>query len=286
MWRTAATESLFRSFVAKALLARADDDTAAALAHLDRAEQLYRPGFFPDVRPIPAVRARLRIAAGELSTAAEWVGDRALTVEDPVTHLLEYDHLTLVRLRLAEHHVRPRPGSLDGLLSLLDRLREAADGAARCGSLVEIGVLTALVLDAQGRRPRALTTLSEVWLQAPEPESALRVFLDEGTPMLELLRAAEHDGVVGHHARRLLAAATALLPARDATSRGPGQPPADQLSEREEQVLRLLASDLSGPDIARELFISPNTLRTHTKHIFTKLGVTSRRAAVHRARER
>ena len=54
----------------------------------------------------------------------------------------------------------------------------------------------------------------------------------------------------------------------------------DPLSERELQVLRLLASELSGPQIARELFVSRNTLRTHTKHIFTKLGVTSRRAAV------
>ena len=63
-------------------------------------------------------------------------------------------------------------------------------------------------------------------------------------------------------------------------------PLADPLSERELQVLRLLASELSGPQIARELFVSDNTLRTHTKHIFTKLGVTSRRAAVLRAQER
>jgi LuxR family maltose regulon positive regulatory protein len=62
-------------------------------------------------------------------------------------------------------------------------------------------------------------------------------------------------------------------------------PPADPLSEREIQVLRLLASELSGPEIARELFVSNNTLRTHTKHIFAKLGVTSRRAAIRRADE-
>ena len=64
------------------------------------------------------------------------------------------------------------------------------------------------------------------------------------------------------------------------------RPLAEPLSERELQVLRLLDGQLSGPDIARALFISPNTLRTHTKHVFTKLGVTSRREAVARARER
>ncbi len=62
--------------------------------------------------------------------------------------------------------------------------------------------------------------------------------------------------------------------------------PVELLSDRELQVLRLLASELTGPEIARQLFVSNNTLRTHTKHIFTKLDVTSRRAAVGRARER
>jgi LuxR family maltose regulon positive regulatory protein len=81
--------------------------------------------------------------------------------------------------------------------------------------------------------------------------------------------------------------AAAAGPRATTTAAPPGTPPpTDPLSERELQVLRLLASELSGPEIARELFISHNTLRTHTKHVFTKLGVTSRRAAVARARER
>ena len=64
-----------------------------------------------------------------------------------------------------------------------------------------------------------------------------------------------------------------------------GPAPVEALSEREREVLRLLATDLSGPEIARHLFVSLNTLRTHTKHIFTKLGVTTRRAAVRRGGE-
>ena len=81
-------------------------------------------------------------------------------------------------------------------------------------------------------------------------------------------------------------AGTRVPPAdRPVRTRAPA-PSADALSERELQVLRLLDTELTGPEIARELFVSRNTLRTHTKHIFTKLGVTSRRAAVLRARER
>ena len=78
--------------------------------------------------------------------------------------------------------------------------------------------------------------------------------------------------------------------ARDGETAGarqrPGPSSAELLTERELQVLRLLDSELSGPQIARELFVSHNTLRTHTKHIYTKLEVTTRRAAVRRARER
>jgi LuxR family maltose regulon positive regulatory protein len=116
----------------------------------------------------------------------------------------------------------------------------------------------------------------------------VRLFLDEGAPMVELLRDDEHHGLAGDRARRLLS----LNAARDDEAAGsigaqrlvPASP--EQLTERELQVLRLLDSELSGPQIARELFVSHNTLRTHTKHIFSKLEVTTRRAAVRRAHER
>jgi len=91
--------------------------------------------------------------------------------------------------------------------------------------------------------------------------------------MVALLRDTQQRGVVvGDEARRVAPLVADRL--------------ADPLSDREVQVLRLLDTELSGPQIARELFISHNTLRTHTKHIFTKLDVTTRRAAVRRARER
>jgi len=107
-----------------------------------------------------------------------------------------------------------------------------------------------------------------------------RLFLDEGQPMTELLRqlgrSAAHD--VRTHAEHLLAAAQGPpAPARAAHASE------EELSEREREVLRLLATELSGPEIARALYVSVNTLRTHTKHIFSKLDVNTRRAAVRRA---
>jgi len=253
---------------------------------LDTAEQLYRPGFFPDLRPIAAMRARVWITHGNLSQAADWAQERGLSASDDASYLIEFDHLTLVRLLIARHRAQPDPGAFDGALGLLDRLLDAAEASGRAGSLVEIRLLKALAQDAQGDRPQALQTLGEAWSLAPEPDGYVRLFLDEGASMVELLRVADNQGVASDHARRLLS----FSEARDGDPAGAGQglvpPSAEPLTGRELQVLRLLDGELSGPQIARELFVSQNTLRTHTKHIFTKLEVTTRRAAVIRARER
>jgi LuxR family maltose regulon positive regulatory protein len=102
--------------------------------------------------------------------------------------------------------------------------------------------------------------------------------------MVEMLRHAERQGLDGDHPRRLLSLSAA---GEDAGARQRLEPTsAEALSQRELEVLRLLDTELTGPEIARELFVSQNTLRTHTKHIFTKLEVTTRRAAVRRGRER
>lgn len=278
-------ESRYRWYVAMSRVAEAEGNPQEAIALLDEAEQLYRPGFFPQVRPIAAMRARVWVANDNLSQAAVWAAERGVSVTDDVAYLSEFDHVTLVRLLIARHRRRQDPSALDEAVRLLARLHAAAETSGRAGSLIEIQMLNALARDAQGHRPQALQSLAQAWVQAPEPEGYVRLFLDEGAPMVDLLRVAEHQGVAGDHAHRLLG----LSAARDGGGVGARQraeSSSEPLSDRELQVLRLLDSELSGPQIARELFVSPNTLRTHTKHIFTKLDVTNRRAAVRRAHER
>ncbi len=284
--RAASTESHFRYFVATAQLCATESDLEGAVVHLDRAEQLYRPGFFPDVRPIPAIRARVWIRQGRLTAAFDWARERGVTATSPAEYLREFEHLTLVRLLLAAHRAHPGDGTARQASGLLERLDENAESSRRAGSLVEIRVLTALTHDAQGRRSQALTALAEAVELAPEPEALIRPFLDEGEPMVALLRAADRDSLAGTHPRRLLDLAAMSHPhPPSAHDTGEG-PLVDRLSDRELQVLGLLDSELNGPQIAAALFISLNTLRTHTKHIFTKLGVSSRRAAVLHAHQR
>jgi LuxR family maltose regulon positive regulatory protein len=235
---------------------------------LDQAEPLFLPGYFPDVRPIAATRARVWILQGRLDDAREWAHAWAFAP----TYLAEYAQLTLARLRVAEGDAREALRLLDGVVDL-------ALEAGREGSLVEARLVRALAHHANGDADAAATDLAAA-LSVGVPAGYCRLFLDEGAPMTILLerlaRAAPRD--VRAHAEHLLAAERRpSAPARRAAEEG--------LSDRECEVLRLLATELSGPEIARQLYVSVNTLRTHTKHIFSKLDVNTRRAAVHRAAE-
>jgi LuxR family maltose regulon positive regulatory protein len=305
------TESRYRWFVAMGLVAQDEGNPERAIGYLDQADQLFRPGFFPDVRPIPAIKARVWVRQGNLSEAAGWASACGIAVTDQASYMNEYNHLTSVRLLIAQQQAHPDNAAAEGVLDLLDRLLAVAAASGRAGSAVEIRMLQALAHDALGDRRPALEALGSALADTPEPDEYVRLFLDEGPPMVELLREVmreatgeeTHDGGaaarvqdrVRDRARRLLTlgeppqpSPPQLSPSQPKPSRPGERPPSDvdPLSERELQVLRLLDSELSGPEIARALFISHNTLRTHTKHIFTKLGVTSRRAAVRHARDR
>jgi ATP/maltotriose-dependent transcriptional regulator MalT len=270
--RASLLENRHRWYTANAALLRAGGDLDGAIAMLDQAEPLFLPGYFPDVRPIAASRARVWIAQGRLDDARAWARKRGTAPTDAPTFLAEYDLLTLARLLIAE-------GYTSEALDLLDRILDAAQAADRNGTLIEARLLRALAHHANGDAESAATDLSRA-LTDGMPGGYRRLFLDEGQPMLHLLgevaRAGPHDAQT--HAQQLLAVAQrtpAPAPARRGTD--------DELSEREREVLRLLATELSGPEIAGHLYISLNTLRTHTKHIFQKLDVNTRRAAVRRA---
>jgi LuxR family transcriptional regulator, maltose regulon positive regulatory protein len=293
--RAGMDEGRHRWFLVMGLLAKADGEPDEAIRFLERAAELYRPGFFPDVRPIAAIKTRIWIAQGNLLEAVDWARERGVAVTDEASYLREFDHLTLVRLLLARHRAEPDTGTLVQALGLLDRLYEAAETFERAGSLLEIRLLQALVHQAQGHRRQALELVAQALGLAPEPEGYLRLLVDEGALMLSLLRDAADQGAVGDagypkvardRARRLLSLVSApTSPAPDSSQRQAAWS-AEPLSDRELQVLRLLDSELTGPQIARELFVSHNTVRTHTKHIFAKLDVSNRRAAVLRGRQR
>jgi LuxR family maltose regulon positive regulatory protein len=268
----------YRRRVAAALLQRAQGDLAGALVLLDEAERMYVSDFFPNVRPIPAVRVRVWLAQGAVSDALGWVREQGLSADDDLSYLREFEHITLARVLLASH---PEHGadSLDQAAALLARLLTAAENGGRTGSVIEILVLQALTQAARGDLPAALAPLQRA-LTLAEPEGYVRIFADEGRPLAPLLRAVAKTGIAPGYIRRLI---TVTSPTEDERPAALGL--IEPLSAREIDVLRLLGTDLDGPDIARQLVVSLNTVRTHTKNIYAKLGVNNRRAAVRRAKE-
>ena len=158
------------------------------------------------------------------------------------------------------------------------------------GSALEILVLQALAHQMQGDLHAALTPLQQALILA-EPEGYARVFLDEGSGMAQLLREAVTRGIVPGYAGKLLGAVegdqskSADTPTLSPRLPSPKTTLVEPLSQRELEILRLFNTDLSGPEIARELVIALSTLRTHTKAIYGKLDVNSRRMAVKRAVE-
>ncbi|MEM8860450.1 MAG: tetratricopeptide repeat protein [Chloroflexota bacterium] len=257
---------------------------AMALRLFDEAIKRSEQVNIADLKPAAAMKARLNIVQGNLAAAGDWARQHRISSEDTLSYLHEYEHVTLARLRLAE-------GAFDEALRLLERLAVSAENGGRIDSLIEIQLLQALTHHAQGNKAQAVDVLAKALISA-EPQGYLQRFITEGEPVAELsttLQAAinSHFGTnsprMQVYIQKLLAAFSVSQPIL--TPPDIAQTLLDPLSERELDVLRLLPADLSGPQIANELMVSLNTFRTHTKNIYSKLGVNNRRAAVRRAAE-
>ena len=259
--------SRYRLCIDQARLNETQGDLEGALALLDEAQRLYIRSPLPDFSPISALKARIWVAQGSLTKALEWAREQGLSVNDAPSYLREFEHLTLARVLIARHQSDWETGAIHEAIGLLERLLQAAEEGKRMGSVIEILAVLALAHAAQGDIPPALVSLERA-LTLAEPEGYVRIFLDEGKPMAELLKRAGKNK-------------SSFLEKQVISS----QPLIEPLSENEMEVLRLLRTELSGPEIARERMVSLSTIRTHTQHIYAKLGVNNRRAAVRRAEE-
>ena len=266
---------------------QATGDPAGALAAISEAAQA-APGPPGLVNPVPAQRARLLLAQGDLARAQRWTQESGLRADDDPDYPREPGHLVLARVLLTQ-------GRAGQALPLLDRLHAAAAAQDRVGSLIETGALRALALAAAGDEPGAVTALADALVLAC-PQGHIRVFADEGPPMAALLgrliaaQRAEHAGArrvpLGCLARlqRAFDTGPALAaPVSRATTTVPGI--VEQLTSRELQVLDMLAAGSSNQAIARELVVSLDTVKKHVGHVLGKLGAGNRTEAVARARQ-
>ena len=266
-------------WVARARIKKAQGELDGAIELLQKAERLYQRTPLPDVHPIGALKTRVWVAQGRLTEGLGWARERDLSVEDDLSYLREFEHITLARVLIARYRSERVDDTIHDAMGLLERLLKAAEEGEWTGSVIEILLLQALAYQAQGDVSPALAPLERA-LTLAEPEGYVQIFVDEGPPMAALLREAAKNRIAPNYVSQLL---TALGKAEGTTP--VAQLSIEPLSERELEVLRLLGTELKGPEIARELVIALSTVRTHTKSIYSKLNVNNRRAAVKRAAE-
>lgn len=278
------SEHRHRWYVAMARIKEAQGDLDGALDLLDEAERLYVRSPAPDVRPIAALKARVRVRQGRLAEALDWAREQELSVDDDLSYLREFEHLALARVLLTQARRDRAEGSFQEAVVLLERLRKAAESGGRIKGLIEILALQALAHEEQGETRRALAPLEQA-LSLAQPEGYVRIFVDEGKQMRTLLRHAAAGGITNSYTNRLLAAFDE--PAERASSHGPalGVGLVEPLTRREVEVLRLIAAGMRNQEIADHLFISLATVKRHIANIYGKLGVSHRTEAVFRANE-
>jgi LuxR family maltose regulon positive regulatory protein len=285
----AAARLLAEGLVVLAQIRQALGDHVGALAAVTEAERVGPSrdlvGLF---NPAPAERARLLLAQGQPAQAAAWSATRKLDAGDPPSYPREREHLLLARLLLAQ-------GDAEQASLLLERLQAAAAAQRRTGSVIELGAVRARALAARGDRPGALAALAGS-LTLAWPEGYVRVFTGEGEPLAALLDqliadrrrgAARTAGVPGEYLGRLRAAfrpddARAASPAPGAAAlvvAGLAEP----LTDRELEVLGLLAAGMANKQIAKQLVVALETAKKHVSHILGKLGAANRTQAVARA---
>jgi len=295
--RTGLPQNRSRWCVALARIREAEGDLDGALDLLHEAERLSRRDFFPNVRPVAALVTRMWVAQGRLGEALGWAREQSLDVSDAPRYLREFEHITLARVLLARSQ-GARADSMLEAMGLLKRLLKAAEEGERTGSVIEILVLQALAHQTQGDIPAALMLLQQA-LSLAEAEGYVRMFVDEGPPMTVLLamlhersrkrpRAASTNVPLAY-IERLLALLRGERVQEDTSPAAPSaptpvQPLLDPLTERELEVLRLIADGLSNRKIAGRLVLALSTVKSYVNTIYSKLQVESRTQAVARAR--
>ena len=297
-------DMLCASYLYQARVRQAQGDFEGALDSIRRAEQL--PQTYRDVPwtggPTPACRAQLALAqfrsksrlperqstftVAGLGAVERWVKESGLSLDGAIFSLhQEFAYLIWARLLIAQDQAGPA-------LKLLARLHRAADKGDRTGRVIEVLALKALAQQTLGDEEQAIFALLNA-LSLAEPEGYIRLFVDEGEPMAALLHKAATRGIASDYISELLAACEFETKDEGRTTDTspssfvfrPPSPVVERLSDRELEVLRLLNTDLTAPEIAGELVISVNTVKTHIKHIYSKLDAHSRYEAVERAKE-
>lgn len=273
--------ALLRAYIALSRLKSHQGDTEAAGHYWQLAEQLERMGKLRGRATLLSVsRARRWLAEGNLAAVEAWAAENRLGIDDEFTYHREGHYLTLARFYIAGGDTR------DKALYLLEHMVKRAEVAQRHGSLIRALILQSIAFAASDEQPKAIASVTRA-LSLAEAEQPIRVFVDEGqaiVPLLKNILDLQRKGelaspISSAYISDLLMALGKHRPSQT-ISRRPSTHRADALSERELEVLTLLADGLESNEIAERLVIAVDTARKHIKNIYAKLDVHSRWEAI------
>ena len=191
----------YRFTLAQARVEEDQGNLDGALELLSKAEVLYYRNIVPEIRSLEALKVQIWLKQGKLNKALEM---RGLSIDNDLSYLLEFEHLTLARVLIAQFLSEQAESYILKALELLDRLLKAAEEGKRGGSVIEILMLQALTYEAEENTPLALVPLERA-LTLAEPEGYVRTFVDEGVPMTQLLTAAKAKNIMPEYIDKLLA---------------------------------------------------------------------------------
>ena len=226
-----------------------------------------------------AHKAKFDLVCGDIESAERWADSNDLLTDDTFEFHREIEYLVLVRVFIAQKRLQKAH-------ALVVRIQRIAKEIRRRQTELEALILQALILSKQGKTDQALLHLEKALLIG-EPEGYIRIFVDEGQAMVHLLQQALSSGVAPDYVRRLLAAFPAEVSFQTAVSKLPIDQSGliEPLSERELEILQKIAEGLTNPEIANRLYLSLNTVKVHTRNIYSKLDVHNRTQAVAKARD-
>lgn len=304
--RLAQAESVVLGYEGLARLQQAQGQGQTALATLDELQQVaHLRSFAPHLLARGAAGiARLALFQGDFATALHWADASQLSLDSASSYPDEQERLILARVRMAQGRRDRNESLLVNVLRLLDRLLVQAETDRRIDSVIQILILRALTLQAQGDATTALSALDRA-LHLAASEGYIRTFVDEGETLRFLILDfgfwiaqqphTEQNAQSSIYVNKLLAsfgndhsiAEESLLHTQPSTQNQKSKIKnlVEPLSARELQLLHLMAAGLSNQEIADRLFITLGTVKSHANHIFNKLGVQGRVKAVNRARE-
>lgn len=268
----------YKWYLLKAQLSESKGEFDSAFELYNKSERYYLEDPLPDTYPLSALKVRVLIKQGKIHTALEYVKKQRLSIDDALSYLSEFEHITLVRVLIADYRYFNNDNALSDAKQLIKRLLIEAKKGKRTGKVIELYILQTLAEEYSGSLELALKSL-RIAIKLAETEEYIQIFIDEGIHIYLLLLKLTVDNAYFSKLLDTFEKTMALSESKLT------QMAIEPLTKREQEVLLLIAEGLSNREISEKLFLALSTVKNYNQNLYEKLEVKNRTAAIKRARE-